>query len=121
MAQGSPVFSASLDPSQLAGWIAAAKALVPQGRIPDYIPGLGKANPNWLALKVHLSEDWVYQTGEVEQPFVLMSVIKPFVLLYLLERFGAEQVFSWWGSSPLSIPFTRFNNLKLTRAFPATL
>jgi glutaminase len=118
MAQGSPVFSASLDPSQLAGWIAAAKALVPQGRIPDYIPGLGKANPNWLALKVHLSEDWVYQTGEVEQPFVLMSVIKPFVLLYLLERFGAEQVFSWVGIQPSEYSFHSVQQLKADQGFP---
>lgn len=118
MAQGSHAFSGSFDPLQWDAWVAAAKALVHQGRIPDYIPSLGKANPDWLAMQLHLADDCVYQTGEVDQPFVLMSVIKPFVLLYLLEYFGTEVVFSWVGMQPSEYSFHSIQQLKADRGFP---
>lgn len=108
----------SWQPSQLDGWFRAAKALVHQGRLPDYIPKLGKANPNWLAIQLHLGDECVYQAGEVHQSFVLMSVIKPFVLLYLLEHFGPEVVFSWVGMQPSEYTFHSIEQLKADQGFP---
>lgn len=103
---------------QLDAWIAVAKTLVHQGRIPDYIPNLGKVNPNWLAIQLQLADGWVYQAGEVRQPFVLMSVIKPFVLLYLLEHFRAEAVFSWVSMQPSEYSFHSIHQLKADQGFP---
>ncbi len=118
MVQSVRTFSGLSDRSQLDAWIAAAKALVRQGRIPDYIPSLGKANPEWLAVRLQVGDDWTYQTGEVNQPFVLMSVIKPFVLLYLLQHFGSEVVFSWVGIQPSDHAFHSVQQLKADQGFP---
>lgn len=108
----------SWQPSQLDGWFMAAKALVHQGRLPGYIPNLGKADPEWLAIQLHLADECIYQAGEVHQPFVLMSVIKPFVLLYLLEHFGPDVVFSWVGMQPSEYTFHSIEQLKADQGFP---
>jgi glutaminase len=118
MVQSVRAVSGAFDRSQLDAWVAAAKALVRQGRLPDYIPSLGKAEPEWLALRLQLEDDCIYQTGEVDQPFVLMSVIKPFVLLYLLEHFGSETVFSWVGIQPSEYSFHSVQQLKADQGFP---
>lgn len=118
MAQSFRAVSGAFDSSQLDTWVAAARALVHQGRIPDYIPNLGKANPDWLAVQLRLTDDCTYQTGEVAQPFVLMSVIKPFVLLYLLEHFGLEFVSSWVGIQPSEYSFHSIQQLKADQGFP---
>ncbi len=118
MAQGFRAFSGSFDPLQLDAWVASARALVHQGRIPDYIPNLGKADPKWLAIQLHLADNCIYKTGEVNQPFVLMSVIKPFVLLYLLEHVGPEVVFSWVGMQPSEYSFHSIQQLKADQGFP---
>lgn len=118
MAQSSRAFPGSFDFSPLDAWVAAAKALVNRGRIPDYIPDLGKVDPGWLAVQLQLADGRIYQTGEVAQPFVLMSVIKPFVLLYLLEHFGAEVVSSWVGMQPSEYSFHSVQQLKADQGFP---
>lgn len=47
-----------------------------------------------------------------------MSVIKTFSLLYLLEHFGAETVFSWVGVEPSDAPFNSLEQLVSDRGRP---
>jgi glutaminase len=103
---------------QLDAWVDHARKLTQFGRLPDYIPLLAQANPEWFAVQVHLIQGQIYSIGEVNRPFVLMSVVKPFVLLFLLQHLGKESVFSRVGMQPSDQPFHSLAQLKLDRGFP---
>jgi glutaminase len=49
--------------------------------------------------------------GDTDCVFPLMSVIKPFILLYLLEQFGMENLFRWVGMQPSDAPFNSLDQL----------
>jgi glutaminase len=118
MLQVSFLSANTLTQTQLDSWIAEARKFIPQGRVPDYIPLLSDVEPNWLAVQLRFCDRSVRVGGDGEQPFVLMSVIKPFVLLCLLEHFGRETVFSWVGTRPSDEPFYSLMQLTLDRGFP---
>ena len=56
--------------------------------------------------------------GNVGKPFVLMSLIKPFLLLFLLVRVGREAVFSRVGIEPSDQPFHSIAQLSSDRGRP---
>lgn len=88
------------------------------GRLPDYIPLLAQVNPEWFAVEINCTNGEVFRFGETAIPFVLMSVIKPFVLLYLLEEMGREAVFSHVGIQPSEQPFYSIEQLEADRGWP---
>jgi glutaminase len=47
-----------------------------------------------------------------------MSVIKPFLLLFLLHHKSVETVFDWVGMQPSDMPFNSLNQLLIDRGFP---
>jgi glutaminase len=100
-----------LKPSQLQDWAKQAIAPVVHGKVAQRIPLLAKADPLWLAVQIHLTTGQRYSLGETDRPFPLMSAIKPFLLLYLLEQFGMETVFNWVGAIPSDQPFNSLNQL----------
>jgi glutaminase len=94
--------------TELSIWVQQAKTQAVRGKVADRIPQMAVANPDWFA--VHLccaSGD--YSFGDRACVFPLMSAIKPFSLLYLLEFLGAETVFRWVGVEPSD---ASFNSLK---------
>lgn len=107
----------SLSDSQLADWIDQAKAQASLGRVVDRISLLKAANPNWLALHISTSQR-AYSAGETDRVFPLMSVIKPFALLYLLEEFGSHSVFQWVGIEPSDRPFNSLEQLAADQGYP---
>lgn len=86
-----------------------AKAQADQGRIADRIPQLAVANPYWFAVYICCGEGQSVSLGDTACVFPLMSAIKPFSLLYLLEHLGAETVFHLVGVEPSN---ATFNSLK---------
>ncbi|NJP08618.1 MAG: glutaminase A [Leptolyngbyaceae cyanobacterium RU_5_1] len=108
----------ALTQAQLDAWVAQARVMVQAGRIPDYIPRLAEVDRNWLAVQIEFSDGQTYAVGDVEQPFALMSVIKPFVLLFLLEQLGHETVFSQVGMQPSDQPFHSVAQLVADQGFP---
>jgi glutaminase len=65
-----------------------------KGKIPSYIPLLAQVDPQTIAIAIqHLQENKSEAAGDITNTFPLMSVIKPFLLLYLLENLGFDQVF----------------------------
>jgi glutaminase len=109
---------AALTELQLNTWIAEARLQTWMGRLPDYIPLLAEAEPKWIAAQVQQVEGRVCAAGEIHQPFVLMSVIKPFVLLFLLEHLGDQKVFAHVGMEPSSQPFHSLQQLQEDQGFP---
>ncbi|MBF2027221.1 MAG: glutaminase [Oscillatoriales cyanobacterium C42_A2020_001] len=95
---------------------ARAKAIA--GRIPTYIPRLAIADRRWLAVQLHLVDHQPITLGDVDQSFALMSVVKPFVGLFLLDRFGHEAVFSRVGMLPSDQPFHSIEQLAVDGGFP---
>lgn len=95
-----------------------ARAQAASGQLPSYIPRLAQADPAWFAVQVQRLDGQSYQVGEVRRSFALMSAIKPFLLLFLLEHFGAEVVFKRVGMQPSDQPFHSLTQLMADRGFP---
>jgi glutaminase len=89
-----------------------AKSQARLGRLPNHIPVMSEADSSWFALQVQDVDGQRYTLGDVDRPFALMSVIKPFVLLFLLEQLGAETVFQWVGKQPSKYPFNSLAQLE---------
>lgn len=88
------------------------------GRVPKYIPSFARAHPNWFAVHVATPLQQHWALGDVHLKFCLMSVVKPFVLLYLLEKLGSEQVFQAVGMQPSDLPFNSLMQLQTDQSFP---
>lgn len=95
-----------------------ARAKATTGRVPAYIPRLAAVNQRWLAVQVQLVDGPQGAIGDVKQPFALMSVIKPFVLLFLLESLGPTAVFAKVGILPSQQPFHSLAQLSADEGFP---
>lgn len=116
--QSSLFQSNGLTPDLLEAWIADARTKAQAGQIPVYIPRLAAANHDWLAVQIRLATGEVKAAGDVACTFALMSVIKPFVLLFLLHHQGREAVFSKVGMVPSDLPFHSLAQLSADGGFP---
>ncbi len=108
----------ALTQDQLDAWVTAAKTKTQLGRLPDYIPLLAQIKPTTVAVQIQTARGTTFSAGEVRQPFALMSVIKPFLLLFALERLGAEEVFKQVGMRPSDQPFHSLTQLSADRGHP---
>ncbi|MDX2228461.1 MAG: glutaminase A [Leptolyngbyaceae cyanobacterium bins.349] len=116
--QDPDISSNGLVQTTLEKWFFEARSKANAGRIPTYIPRLAAVNRRWLALQVQMSNGQSHTIGVVKQPFALMSVIKPFVLLFLLEHLGPSTVFANVGMLPSDQPFHSVAQLSLDGGFP---
>lgn len=109
---------ATLTQAQLDAWVVQARLLTVRGRLPDYIPQLAQVNPRLLTVQVSSFTGNPLVSGDFAQSFVLMSVIKPFLLLFLLEQLGAERLFQCVGMEPSDQPFHSITQLKIDQGRP---
>lgn len=107
---------AALTQAQLDAWVQAHH--IQGGRLPDYIPLLAQADRRWFAVQIQGINSQRQLAGDITLSFPLMSVIKPFVLLFLLEQVGAEAVFSHVGMEPSDEPFNSLKQLESDRGWP---
>ena len=107
-----------LTTENLLAWVQLAKIQAERGQIPDRIPQLALAYPGWFAVHICCKSGKTISFGDTACVFSLMSVIKPFSLLYLLEHFGAETVFGWVGVEPSDAPFNSLEQLVSDRGRP---
>jgi glutaminase len=103
---------AALTQIQLNAWVVQAQAHTHSGQLPDYIPLLARANPNWFAVQIQDINGQLLSGGDIALSFPLMSVVKPFVLLFLLEHLGAQSVFSRVGMEPSSESYNSLTQLQ---------
>ncbi|MBF2080439.1 MAG: glutaminase [Synechococcales cyanobacterium T60_A2020_003] len=89
-----------------------------QGRLPRYIPKLAIACPTWFAAQISTVDDRVYEVGDRTLRFPLMSVIKPFLFLSILEQYGTEQTLTHVGIDPSDQPFNSLDQLQQDQGFP---
>ncbi|ARV63248.1 glutaminase A [Nostocales cyanobacterium HT-58-2] len=101
----------TLTMTELSAWVQQAKALTYQGQVASRIPRLALAHPHSFAVHICCASGQTFSQGDTGCVFPLMSTIKPFLLLYLLEQVGAETVFQWVGVKPSDAPFNSLEQL----------
>ncbi|REJ43008.1 MAG: glutaminase A [Microcystis flos-aquae TF09] len=99
-------------------WIGEVHLLDRKGQTPYYIPVLNRVNPEVFALQIHCLEGEILSWGDETVTFPLMSVIKPFLLLYLLNHLGEDAVFRRVGKQASSYPFNSLTQLQEDSGFP---
>ncbi|WP_298919606.1 glutaminase A [uncultured Nostoc sp.] len=107
-----------LTTTKLSAWVQLAKTQAEQGQVADRIPQLALADPDCFAVHICCESGKTISFGDTACVFPLMSVIKTFSLLYLLEHFGVETVFGWVGVEPSDTPFNSLEQLIADRGRP---
>jgi glutaminase len=80
------------------------------GKVADYIPELGKADPAHFGVGLATIDGHVYEVGDTRIPFTIQSMSKPFVFALALDTLGAARVESAIGVEPSGEPF---NSIRL--------
>jgi glutaminase len=80
------------------------------GTVADYIPELGKADPDHFGISLATLDGHVYEVGDTRNPFTIQSMSKPFVFALALDTLGAARVESAIGVEPSGDPF---NSIRL--------
>ncbi|MBP6901652.1 MAG: glutaminase A [Burkholderiaceae bacterium] len=80
------------------------------GRVADYIPELGKADPAWFGIAIATVGGHVYEVGDSRQAFTIQSISKPLVYGMALEDGGPERVARTVGVEPSG---EAFNSISL--------
>ena len=114
----SPTRFAALTQAQLDNWVEQAKLFAHTGRLPNYIPLLAEVDAQQVAVAIRAIDGQGYVAGAIDHPFALMSVVKPLLLLFLLETSGWEAVFDRVGIDPSEQPFHSLAQLNVDRGFP---
>ncbi|MEB3173829.1 MAG: glutaminase, partial [Cyanobacteriota bacterium] len=98
-------------------WSETARRRAASGRLPRYIPRLETVDPSAWGLWAGSEKETVYAEGETTF-FSLMSVVKPFVLLYLSNLYGEASVSQWVGFEASSYPYYSLAQLQADGGFP---
>jgi glutaminase len=80
------------------------------GAVADYIPELGKADPEHFGISLATLDGHVYEVGDTGIPFTIQSMSKPFVFALALDTLGAARVEGAIGVEPSGDPF---NSIRL--------
>uniref|UniRef100_UPI000BBC40DA glutaminase A n=1 Tax=Calothrix sp. NIES-2098 TaxID=1954171 RepID=UPI000BBC40DA len=109
---------AAITATDLSAWVQQAKPHAGRGKVADRTSRLNIANPDWFAVHICCATGQTYSAGDTGCVFPLMSVIKAFSLLYLLENFGVERVLQWVGVEPSAAAFNSLDQLIADRGRP---
>jgi glutaminase len=80
------------------------------GAVADYIPELGKADPDHFGISLATLDGHVYEVGDTRVPFTIQSISKPFVFALALDTLGVTRVEGEIGVEPSGDPF---NSIRL--------
>jgi glutaminase len=108
----------AINTEYLQSWVQEAKIQSVTGNVLDRIPPLATVNPRLFGVYICCQGEKTYSAGDTDCIFPLMSTVKPFALLYLLEHFGAEKVLQWVGIEPSAAPFNSLEQLVTDGGFP---
>ncbi|KAB0240446.1 glutaminase A [Microcystis aeruginosa EAWAG127a] len=109
---------ARLRVEDIQAWVGEMHLSDRKGQTPYYIPVLNQVHPEVFALQIHCLEGEILSWGDETLTFPLMSVIKPFLLLYLLTHLGEDAVFRCVGKQASSYPFNSLTQLQEDCGFP---
>ena len=75
------------------------------GRVADYIPELGRADPATFGIALSTADGEIYATGDADHLFTIQSVSKPFMYGYALQHYGRDYVLRHVGVEPTGEAF----------------
>jgi glutaminase len=78
---------------------------VNEGKVADYIPELGLADPNWFGISIVTADGQSFDVGDHKQLFSIQSVSKPFVFGMALDENGREAMLNKVGVEPTGEAF----------------
>lgn len=78
---------------------------VADGTVSDVYPALAQADPRLFGVAVMGVDGHEFAVGDVDVPFTLMSVAKPFVFALACERHGVDRVVEHVGAHATNRPF----------------
>jgi len=70
------------------------------GNVAQYIPELAAADPEPFAIAVVTANKDIVVVGDVETPFSIQSISKPFIFGMVLDALGAEKTYEHVGAEP---------------------
>jgi len=71
----------------------------------DYIPELGKVDPNLFGIAIATVDGQIYEMGDTDVPFTIQSISKPFMYGHALQRHGQAAVLQRVGVEPTGEAF----------------
>ncbi len=83
-----------------------------EGEVADYIPELGKADPNDMAIAVVTGGGKIIEAGDTEKTFTIQSISKLIGLMLAVEDRGEKEVFRRMGYYGTNKPFNHYANLE---------
>jgi glutaminase len=86
-----------------------------EGEVASYIPELGRANPEHLAVSVCTMSGETFEAGDVDVAFTLQSISKVIALALSLMDHGEDVVFDKVGMEPTGDPFNSIVKLETIR------
>lgn len=92
--------------------VTEAKKHTKYGRVADYIPALGEANPDTLSVAIYRGDQEGHSAGCIHEKFTLQSISKVFTLALALMDRGEDYVFSKVGMEPTGDPFNSIAKLE---------
>jgi len=103
---------------QLQSLLTQAKLHSHLGQLPAYVPLLSVAQPHWCALSLHQVTGQVISAGDDHHIFPLMSIVKPFVVLFCLQQWGGDWLRQRVGMEPSDYSFAAIAQLKIDHGWP---
>ncbi|QOR67065.1 glutaminase A [Cytobacillus suaedae] len=92
--------------------VEEAKKYTVEGKVADYIPALGRANPDDLSIAIHYPDGRCISAGDIDKKFTLQSISKVISLALVLIESGPEYVFERVGMEPTGDPFNSIVKLE---------
>jgi len=83
-----------------------------EGKVADYIPELGKANPHDLSIAINYPDGKCMSAGNIDKKITLQSISKVISLALVLMERGDRYVFERVGMEPTGDPFNSMIKLE---------
>jgi glutaminase len=88
------------------------KAYYKEGKVADYIPELGKANPQAVAFSVVKSNGEIINVGDVKAKFTIQSISKVIALMIAVQEKGEKALYDRIGYYGTEKAFNHYANLE---------
>jgi glutaminase len=97
---------------ELKAFVDEARKVTKDGKVADYIPALGKADPQELSIAVYYPDGQCFSAGDVQTKITLQSISKVISLALVLMDRGRDTVFKRVGMEPTGDPFNSIAKLE---------
>ncbi|MBC8589878.1 glutaminase A [Wansuia hejianensis] len=92
---------------------------ISKGNVATYIPELAKVDKDSLGISLVTIAGGRYHVGDWDKEFTIQSISKTISLIFALEHFGPEFVFSKVGMEPSGDPFNSIAKLETKSKYPS--